>query len=283
VVAGAAQLVRADAITVLPTLALAMIAARQPLKRRALALSIFFVVGGAVFAPWPIRNLRQFGQPLPFAAYWRTHDDGKPLPMGPILWARTWASGAPGESYVDLQLSFENDIRPNMLLESMWDDESEKQHVLTLFQDYNQARLGPRIDDELRALARERRARAPFRTYVTLPLSRLRYMWSPPPFYEMPMRVPWLWIGESRAYYWGYKLVVGALALLGVVALWRERRRVLLVVLASPIVVRSVILSYTVAIGATERHLVEIEPLLVLLAAFGLAMLMAMRAGSTDA
>ena len=56
-VAGLAQLVRNDAVTVAPAVALAIYWSAEPLRRRAAALALATLIGVAVFAPWPLRNL----------------------------------------------------------------------------------------------------------------------------------------------------------------------------------------------------------------------------------
>ena len=71
--------------------------------------------------------------------------------MGPIAWARTWASGAEGESYLDLMLATESDVTPSSLLNTMWDDDQEHERVAALFERYNSERLSAAVDAESKA------------------------------------------------------------------------------------------------------------------------------------
>ncbi len=274
-VAGLNQLVRADALSFAPAVAIALFAAPLRWKQRLLAMGVVLAVAATVFSPWPIRNLRVFGQAHPFASYWRTIDGGRPLPMGPIAWARTWASSLPGESYFDYSLAQENKLkvdRPGIILPTMYDSPAERDRVRALFERYNAEDLSPDVNAAFSALAAERRARRPYHVYVELPLARLAHIWSPVPYWELPMKVDWLGIGEDRerlCRYWDYS--VYALALLGVFSLLRARATLALCsMLVAPIVLRSVMLALTVAVGATERHIVEIHPLLIVLALIGL-------------
>ncbi len=274
IVAGVNQLVRADALSFAPAVAIAIYAAPVGWKARLRAVGIIVGVAATIFAPWPIRNLRTFGRPYPFATYWRTVDMGRPLPMGFIEWARTWASGQKGESYLDYAIAQETLIGvdfPGLLRKEMYDSPEERRRLRALLGKYNEEMLSPAVDAGFSALAAERRARRPFASYVQLPLLRTLRLFQPVPYAELPMKVRWLGLGENRIPWcaaWDYTLYL--LALLGVASLLRRRETwALCAIFVVPIVFRALVLGYTVALGGTERHMVEIHPFLVLLAIIG--------------
>jgi hypothetical protein len=289
-VLGLLLLTRADTVTLAPAVGLSVYAARQPLRRRLLALALCGLVAGAVFAPWPLRNYLRFGHAYASSWYWRTRY-GAPLPMGFIRWARTFCAGEPGESFVDLRVTVRGplDTEPGRgLLPSMYDSPAE-QHLLTaLFHRYNYEFLSPTVDAAFSALAAERARRAPLRTYVLLPLRRMLHLWSPVPEHELPMRVDFLDLPARRSLFGTFNRLLFAAAALGAVRLWWRGRRAALaaapaavpaavsdaragrylsLMLVSTVVLRSVVLSLIVAFGLTQRHLVEVFPLLIILAA----------------
>src|SRR6185295_15580984 len=110
-VAGLAQLTRSDAMTLLPVLALSLWWAPASRRKRLAALGVCGLMALAVFAPWPLRNLRQFGEPYPTATFWRTLS-GRPLPTTIVAWARTWSDSSPGESYLDVPIYYDRPLAP---------------------------------------------------------------------------------------------------------------------------------------------------------------------------
>jgi hypothetical protein len=151
----------------------------------------------------------------------------------------------------------------------MYDDDQERQRVVALFQRYNRERLSPEVDAGFRRLAHERMRRAPLRTFVLRPLQRMLHMWAPVDEGELPMRVAWLGLPKLRWLFGVWNACEYALALVGVAALWRRRQRALLAVLLSAVAVRSILCSYLVPLGLTERLLVEAVPILLILAIVG--------------
>ena len=281
VVLGLALLTRADTVTLAPAVLLAFHWARGTRGRRLLAMALCGLLALAVFAPWPLRNLARFDQAYPTSWYWRSRW-GTPLPMGFIRWARTFCAGRPGESFVDLSISVGSDLDPHndaVLLPWMYDSPQEQQRVAALFAQYNRERLSPAVNAAFSALAAERTRRAPLRTFVELPLRRLLALWSPVPEHELPMRVEFLHLPEQRERFALFNDFLFAAALLGAARLlWRGRRaaasdpstlygRRLAIMLVSCMVLRSVLLSSLVAIGLTQRHLIEVFPMLITLAA----------------
>jgi hypothetical protein len=280
---GLGLLTRADTVTLAPAVLLAFHWAKGPRGQRLAAMGLCVLLAAVVFAPWPLRNLERFGHPYATSWYWRTRV-GTPLPTGFIRWARTFCAGRTGESYVDLMITVGNYLNPEnpaMLLPAMYDSPQERQQVADLFDRYNAEQLSPAVDAGFIALAQERERRAPFRTFVELPLRRLHSLWSPVPEHELPMRVEFLNLPERRPLFAWFHSALFAAALLGTVRLlWRGRRRAgnapspqalharhLALMMLACIVLRSVMLSSLVAIGLTQRHVVEIFPMIITLAA----------------
>jgi dolichyl-phosphate-mannose-protein mannosyltransferase len=276
IVAGAAQLVRADAAFILPAALLALAWAPAPPAHRLRLVAICLGAAVLVFAPWPVRNLVQFGRPYPAAWQWRTLGDGRPLPTGLLSWARTWATGAESEAYLDFVFAAEAPLdlgRPEILRSTMYDSRSERARVYTLFWRYNRHGLTPEIDAQLRQLAAARARRAPVRTFLVLPLRRLGALYRPVPEQELTMTSALLDLPRRRPSirYWDF--TVYALALLGLAFLLRpkapaDHRRTALV-LAAAIVLRSTLVPVLVPLAVTQRFLAQVYPLLIALAAIG--------------
>lgn len=261
--AGFGQLVRADAVTFAPGAIVLLFGVRD---RRPLAA--FAAAALVVFAPWPVRNQLRFGAPHPLSTTMRKMD-GAPLGDGPVEWARTWSSSAPGEGWYDLMLA--NDLpldvrRPGIVNPAMYDDAAERARVVALFERYNRERLSPGVDAAFRELARERRARAPFKYWVALPLARIARLWSPAPEWELPFRVPWLGMPAHRPLLgWLDKLLFAA-ALLGAVLLWRRGDRLLVGAILACACARTILYGFAIPHGTGGRYLVEIFPALIVLA-----------------
>jgi 4-amino-4-deoxy-L-arabinose transferase-like glycosyltransferase len=272
-VLGYAQLTRNDNVLVLPAVGLALLWAPQPLKQRLLAIGLVAVVGLAVFAPWPIRNLRAFGKMYASGSLWRTND-GRELPLEILEWNRTWATSARGESYIDVPIVMDAPLdprRPGVLMPQMVDSDEERARVAALFERYNRERWSPAVREEFARLARDRRRAHPFRTYVLLPLGRLWHLVTPPFEWELPFRVKWLPI--PRPAFGVFDVLAWAFAIAGAVALGRRGRpsteRRLVVICALWILGRFALFSFAVPNATTQRYFVEAYPALILLGALG--------------
>jgi hypothetical protein len=269
-VAGLAQLVRNDAVTVAPAVALAIYWSAEPLRRRAAALALAAIIAVAVFAPWPLRNLRQFAAPHFGGTFWRDNN-GTPLPTEIIDWERTWATSAPGESYLDVPIVFGGPLdpnRPGIILPAMYDSPEERARIAELFTRYNKEHLSPAVNAGFAQLAQERRRAHPLRTFVWLPLQRIVHLFSPVPEWELPMRSRLLGLPKLRPLFGWWDKLVYALGLVGAVVMWRRDRR-LLVILGSWVAARAVLFSWTIPNATTERYLVECYPALIMFAALG--------------
>ena len=161
------------------------------------ALTLGFVLA---LAPWIVRNAATFGVFEPLAPR-NANMPGEFVPHGYGAWLRTWVTDF---KYVD-PYEWEADTQP-MSVEGLpaWaaDSPEERARVGELFSRYNRrleegkGRTGrhgtPRaldreLDHEFMALAREREARHPLRTYLVLPLVRAASMW----FDSHTLYYPW--------------------------------------------------------------------------------------------
>lgn len=271
VVAGIMQLVRADAVSHLPAVVLALLWSAQPWRRRVAAVAACGLAAMLAFAPWPLRNQLHFGSPHPLGAGF-VSKDGTPLPPGFMAWMRSYADGRPGQSYLIMLAANRgpaDPFRPGILLPEMYDDEPEKARVHQLLVSYNQHYLSPQVDAELLAMAAARSQRNPLRHYVWLPLRRALLTWMPSYPWELPMRSRLLGLPALRpAWDWAGNIVL-LIGVAGIAVTWRrDRRLVILIVLT--------VLSRSFLIGwvhpcPTQRYLVEALPGMLLLAAVALA------------
>lgn len=266
---GALQLVRIDGGIIVPAAALAIYVTDRAWPDRLLRAGAFGVAALVVFAPWPLRNLHQFGAAHPEGTYWM-RQDGTPLPMGMMQWMRSYGTGAWGEDYN--LMSVANDApmqieRPGIVLPVMYDDARERAEVVAAFQLYNRERFSPRVDAEFMRLAAERRQRHPFRYWVGLPLRRLVAEWKAMPEWELPMRAPRFGLPAERAHWVTYEQLLFALALLGAALLVR-RDGALVAVVVTAVAARSLLHAIAHPFPV-ERYLVESFPALLMLSGVG--------------
>jgi hypothetical protein len=86
---------------------------------------------------------------------------------------------------------------------SAFDSPEEKQRVAELFEQYNQSPtldISPAVDREFAEIARERTARHPLRTYVTIPLRRALSIWFTPRTELLPIDGKFFPISDSWEY-----------------------------------------------------------------------------------
>jgi 4-amino-4-deoxy-L-arabinose transferase-like glycosyltransferase len=264
VATGLALLVRADCVSLL----VAMVVVLLP-RRRLAALCVALAL--LVYAPWPVRNLAQFGAPHFTGAQW-PRQDGEPLRTGPIWWMRTWSSGAVHEAHFADHIVFGHTVHANqVLISEMYDDESERQQLAALFERIGDRGITPEIDAEFLSLARARFARHPIRCLIGLPLLRAFRVLSPP----HPATITWarirlLGLPRSHIMLPIAQVIAIALALAGV---WLSRRdralRPLLLGAGAVIVCRVLIHAVAIPHGVEARYFVEALPALLALAAVG--------------
>jgi hypothetical protein len=179
---GLATLVRPESPLLLAALALVLVARW---RRRADWDKIFRV--GALSAaglllpllPWAARNWVTLHE-VEFLSPRYSASPDEYTPRGLYAWTATWlvrfrdvylvpwnVNGSPVEV---------GDIPP-----SAFDSHDERSRVAALFDQYNATlRMTPEVDDGFAALARERTARRPLRTYVFVPLGRVATLWFTP-------------------------------------------------------------------------------------------------------
>jgi 4-amino-4-deoxy-L-arabinose transferase-like glycosyltransferase len=265
---GLLQLVRIDGLAIVPAVALAFWWAHDSLRRRLVAGALFSGVTLLVFAPWPLRNLVQFGAPHVEGTAWM-RQDGAPLPLAMMRWMRSYGTGTPGEDY-DLMLvanSMPFDVnRPGIILPVMYDDAAEKQAVISVVEQYNRERFSPAVQAGFDRLADTRRQQHPLRHYIGLPLRRLHAEWQAIPEWELPMRSAYLNLPPNRERFGRYERFFFVLALLGgIVMLFRDRR--LVAIVAATVAARSLLHAYAHPFPV-QRYLVESFPALLILSGY---------------
>lgn len=278
-VAAFAQLMRFDSLTAIAAACVAFLVARATPVAKGRTLVLFGALTTIGVGLWPLRNYVRFGAPHIAATTWRTMD-GMPLPTGFIDWSRTWSASIPGDAMHELMIANRMKIdltRPGMISPSMYDSEPERLEIVRLFTKYNERAanngLEGEVDDGFRALARARAKRAPFRTFVELPLRRMWRLWLTMPEGELPLRVSWLRMPQLRFVLDWIDTLITLLAFAGLVALARDARRgvdhtrVFFAYVLLSVTLRSAMFSIAIPHVATKRYLAEIFPLLSITAA----------------
>lgn len=269
---GLLQLTRIDGFAILPPVALALWLGARTWRVRLARGALFAAVALVVFAPWPIRNYRQFGELHPEGTFWM-RQDGRPLPLGMMRWMRSWGTGAWGQDFALLKVANNGYLktdRSGILLPAMWDSDAEKALVTDLFEHYNHGGLTPALDAQFDRLAQERRARRPLHYWIGLPFRRFLAEWTPMPEWELPVRSRLLHLPFWRRAYNIFERVLFALALVGAILLWR-RDRWFVVVLVAAVAARAGLHAIAHPFPV-ERYMVESFPAMMALSGAGVAL-----------
>lgn len=273
-VCGAALLVRADSVTLLPLFAVPLLSSETARAERLRGALVAIACAAAVMSPWVVRNVIHFRDPHLFGSSWVTKN-GDPLPTGVQRWLLTWAIDPREAADVAWKMTKSNPVLASQLPAAAADSAAERKRLGELFDAYNRAGyITHEVDAGFVKLARERRERDPLRYYGTLPLRRARELWwNPVPDWEMPAQAPSVGIPEARAQLVPLThrmLLFAALGLLVALLVGggAGRRLVALVLLAAA--VRTVVVVFVVA-GGTQRYVVELVPSLLALGALGVA------------
>jgi hypothetical protein len=179
--------------------------------------------------PWTIRNaitLHQF-QPL---APKNSNLPGELVPYGFMSWEKTWLYRFRDVYMVPWKLN-EEAIDVDQIPARAFDSPAEKERVAMILAQYNEdLTLTPEEDAAFARLARERSARQPLRTYLSLPAKRVFTLWFTPriellPFSGtvFPLRQSWEDDPLDQSVTAGFFLLnIGyiALALWGAARLW---------------------------------------------------------------
>lgn len=248
-ICGLALLTRAD--SVLLVLAFVLFLAFQIVRLRSresiVALLLYCAAVTLVLAPWVARNYIALGKFQPLAnAYGRPR--GEYVPMGYLLWMRTWLTEA--NAYHAQGLIFhagDRDFDPRQLPDDVFDSAAERDEVAQLIARYNQAGImTPELSEQFRTLANKRIRRAPLRFYLWLPLKRVVSMWL-------------TGFSTTNRFHRFLRILFVLPILIGGVlgfALW-ARNRPLVQLLALIILTRTILFAF---LGAEARYIVEAYP-----------------------
>ena len=129
--------------------------------------------------PWAARNYRTLHE-VQFLAPRYANLPGEFVPLGFNAWTRTWLWRY-GDVYLTLWKLDDEEIPPSSIPDRAFDSPQERDRVTALLNPYNDAlTLTDDQDAAFAEIARERTARHPLRTYITIPVMRSLAMWFTP-------------------------------------------------------------------------------------------------------
>ena len=182
--------------------------------------------------PWAARN-RITLHKLQISADRYTTLPGEYAPVGYYNWQNTWLARF-REVYISSWKLNEEPLAIDDFPASAFDSPEEKQRVAELFDQYNQSPtldISPAMDREFAKITRERTARHPLRTYVTIPFRRALSIWFTPRTEILPIDGKFFPILDSwenshesfltTALFAALGYLYPALALAGIWAAWR--------------------------------------------------------------
>jgi hypothetical protein len=221
--------------------------------------------------PWAARNWRVLHE-AQFLAPRYSELPGEYTPKGFNAWTNTWLWQYRDVYLTQWKINAE-EISMNDLPSYAFDSPEERDRVASIMEQYNDTlTIDPSLDGQFREIARERTARHPLRTYVTIPFLRSLTLWFTPrlellPFSGRiwPLREEWQDDREDLVVTLSLALANGiyaALAFAGALLAWRRPGCALLLMF---ILVRTF---YFVHIETPEpRYLLECFPAVIALAA----------------
>lgn len=175
----AAVFIRLDGILLCVPVALTAFLVHRPWRAvwRGAAVALLLCLP---LAGWTARNIavdlpRLY--PTPF-----TMPQNAPPPLGYAAWGRTWITEEyqrPGWGWPVNRFVYDG----IQIDEKAYDNPEEKEYVQGLLEELRKHTgepFPPEIDEAFRKLAEERAERAPFRTYVLIPLLRMKALWTNP-------------------------------------------------------------------------------------------------------
>jgi hypothetical protein len=257
------MLLRPDALMLaigfVPALLLAAASRREKLTWCAAALLGFVVV----FAPWPIRNLAQFGHAYPIGG--RIDRFSRPVENyeGYWHWLRSWSRDwegmtRPTTCFYDPTCNARmlDDLRAR----GAYADVDDEATVRPLIDDRFKRGITAENSLAFQKLADARRRAHPLLVEVWLPLSRSWFMWVAPFNELLQGRPPWVWLYLNAVpLLMSLSLVQMILWLAAALFLSLYRRtRADASILATVIVVRTLILGYT--FYSMPRYSIELMP-----------------------
>jgi len=221
--------------------------------------------------PWAARNWRVLHE-VQFLAPRYSELPGEYTPTGFNAWTDTWLWRF-GDVYLTQWKVNVEEIPIDSLPASAFDSPAERARVADILDQYNdELVMGPELDSQLREMARERTARHPLRSHVTVPLLRSLTLWFTPRVELLPYSGH-LWpLGEEWEDDRKDFLVTVSLSLvnamyvaLALAGAWLARRRSGCAFLVAVILVRTF---YFAHIETPEpRYVLECFPALLALAA----------------
>ena len=221
---------------------------------------------GLLFAllPWAARNARTLGR-IEFLGPRYAQSYGDFIPRGFFAWTRTWVTRFSDAYVVNWKLGKEP-LQVNSLPASAFDSDAERSRVAALLERYNgELLVTPALDHRFAILARERTARYPWRTYLSIPGERVLAMWFTPRVELLPYSGE-LWPPaekwrENRADF-GVTLGFGILGIVYVAmalcGLWRWRSGTAGMFLALFVLIRT--LAMTQLQTVEPRYVIECLP-----------------------
>ena len=266
-----AALLRPDGALVAVALWPALIFSRDRKERFSRSLQkavICAVVSVVPFVPWAIRNWQTFHIFEPLAPRY-ANDPPEDPHLGWQHWVKTWC----------LDFACTNDIYWNVpdgavalddLPARAFDSAQQHDETARLFADYNRDQtITPEIDARFEALARQRTAAHPMRTWLLLPLGRLTDMTLRPRVENLPIDLHWWEYSHHRPetkFSVTYGLLNLILLLLGLAGFFYRPR--LWPYMAAYLVLRSLLLT---TIEAPEtRYTLEFFPVVFAMAGIAL-------------
>ena len=222
--------------------------------------------------PWAARNWNTLHD-VQFLAPRYSELPGEYTPLGFTAWTNTWMWRF-RDVYLTQWKVNEEEIAIDELPAYAFDSQDERERMADLLDEYNEAlTIDPPLDQGFREIARERTARHPLRTYVTVPLLRTLTLWFTPRVelvpssgHLWPLREEWqddrpdflVTLGLSVV-----NIIYIALALAGA---WLARRRAGWALLILSCVVRT--LFFVKFVETPEpRYVLECFPAVIALAA----------------
>ncbi|MGA8142467.1 MAG: hypothetical protein WB987_01085 [Candidatus Acidiferrales bacterium] len=154
---------------------------RNPADWSKAVLASLWMGVGLVLAlvPWAARNARTMGR-IDFLAPQYAESAGDYIPRGFYAWTRTWMvryRDAYGVTWAVGKRRIAIDAFPG----SAFDSDAERTRVASLLASYNSdLKVTPALDRRFEALAHERAARHPLRTFVMIPVERAFVIWFTP-------------------------------------------------------------------------------------------------------
>jgi len=146
-----------------------------------LFLAISWISLGLILTliPWAARNARTLGR-IEFLAPRYAETYGDFIPRGFYDWTGTWMVRFKDAYLVTWKLG-KGPIRIEDLPASAFDSSAERTRVAALIDRYNSdLQMSPVLDREFATLARERKSRQPFRSYIEIPVARMATIWFSP-------------------------------------------------------------------------------------------------------